>query len=173
MKRSNKKGFTIVELVVVIAVIAVLAAVMIPTFSGVIGKANDSALKSELKAAYTQYTYEVADNGEEAAHDIFVKYDGKYYLIQNGDVDAAAASTPLTSIDDKCTNATHTVKNAEGEDVVVPFVDGKVFERLTVGHSDPADDDDCTCDICGKVVEASHVDEDDDNVCDVCEAALS
>ena len=43
IKRNNKKGFTIVELVIVIAVIAILAAVLIPTFSGIIKKANLSA----------------------------------------------------------------------------------------------------------------------------------
>jgi len=39
----KKNGFTIVELVIVIAVIAVLAAVMIPTFSGIVEKANISS----------------------------------------------------------------------------------------------------------------------------------
>ena len=43
MRKSNKKGFTIVELVIVIAVIAILAAVLIPTFAGLIQKANQSA----------------------------------------------------------------------------------------------------------------------------------
>ena len=43
MKRSNKKGFTIVELVIVIAIIAILAAVLIPTFASLIQKANTSA----------------------------------------------------------------------------------------------------------------------------------
>ena len=43
MKKNNKKGFTIVELVIVIAVIAILAAVLIPTFSNVIKKAKTSA----------------------------------------------------------------------------------------------------------------------------------
>ena len=43
MKKMNKKGFTIVELVIVIAVIAILAAVLIPTFSGVVDKANQSS----------------------------------------------------------------------------------------------------------------------------------
>ena len=43
INRNNKKGFTIVELVIVIAVIAILAAVLIPTFSGIIAKANESA----------------------------------------------------------------------------------------------------------------------------------
>ena len=42
MRKSNKKGFTIVELVIVIAVIAILAAVLIPTFAGLIQKANES-----------------------------------------------------------------------------------------------------------------------------------
>jgi prepilin-type N-terminal cleavage/methylation domain-containing protein len=32
MKRQNKKGFTIIELVIVIAVIAILASVLIPVF---------------------------------------------------------------------------------------------------------------------------------------------
>ena len=40
MKKNNKKGFTIVELVIVIAVIAILAAVLIPTFSSIIKKAK-------------------------------------------------------------------------------------------------------------------------------------
>ena len=43
MRSKSKKGFTIVELVIVIAVIAILAAVLIPTFSSLIKKANESA----------------------------------------------------------------------------------------------------------------------------------
>ena len=43
MINSKKKGFTIVELVIVIAVVAILAAVLIPTFSNLIKKANQSA----------------------------------------------------------------------------------------------------------------------------------
>ena len=39
---KTKKGFTIVELVIVIAVIAILAAVLIPTFSNLVEKANQS-----------------------------------------------------------------------------------------------------------------------------------
>ena len=42
MNRDKRKAFTIVELVIVIAVIAILAAVLIPTFSTVIKKAKDS-----------------------------------------------------------------------------------------------------------------------------------
>lgn len=58
MKKLNKKGFTIVELVIVIAVIAILAAVLIPTFATVIDKANKSAAVSAAKNAYTAYLAE-------------------------------------------------------------------------------------------------------------------
>lgn len=50
MKR-NKKGFTLVELVIVIAVVAILAGVMIAVFSGVVRRAEESAKLQEMKNA--------------------------------------------------------------------------------------------------------------------------
>ena len=52
--KMNKKGFTIVELVIVIAVIAILAGVMIPTFGGVIDNANLTTAKQEASNIYKQ-----------------------------------------------------------------------------------------------------------------------
>ncbi len=46
----NKKGFTLVELVIVIAVIAILAGVMIGTFASVVKKAKESAKMQEMTA---------------------------------------------------------------------------------------------------------------------------
>ena len=43
MKKFKRKGFTIVELVIVIAVIAILSAVLIPTISNLVKKANLAA----------------------------------------------------------------------------------------------------------------------------------
>ncbi len=51
--RNNKKGFTLVELIIVIAVIAILAAVLIPTFSTMIKKAKQSADTQTLKNVNT------------------------------------------------------------------------------------------------------------------------
>nr|WP_319487380.1 prepilin-type N-terminal cleavage/methylation domain-containing protein [uncultured Caproiciproducens sp.] len=40
LRKTNKKGFTLVELVIVIAILAILAAIAIPTVSNVISTAN-------------------------------------------------------------------------------------------------------------------------------------
>ena len=62
MKRNNKKGFTIVELVIVIAVIAILAGVLIPTFAGIVAKANASKALQEAQNAYKEaYALAIAD----------------------------------------------------------------------------------------------------------------
>ena len=66
MINSKKKGFTIVELVIVVAVIAILAAVLIPTFSNLVKKANissDTVLAKNLNTALSLYEAEndVAD----------------------------------------------------------------------------------------------------------------
>lgn len=63
MKNQNKKGFTLVELVIVIAVIAILAGVMIGTFSSVVTSAKQSADYQEIKSRMDEkyYVY-IADN---------------------------------------------------------------------------------------------------------------
>ena len=51
--KKTKKGFTLVELVVVIAVIAILAAVSVGAYFGVTESANNSKLEQEAKQVYT------------------------------------------------------------------------------------------------------------------------
>ncbi len=60
MKNLKKKGFTIVELVIVIAVIAILAAVLIPTFVNLTKKANMSADQVAVKNMNTLLATEFA-----------------------------------------------------------------------------------------------------------------
>ena len=73
MKLRNKKGFTIVELVIVIGVIGILSAILIPTFVNLTQKAQESALQSDLANSYSMYAAEAAD---EEFDGVFTSADG-------------------------------------------------------------------------------------------------
>jgi len=125
MKKQNKKGFTLVELVIVIAVIAILAGVMIGTFSSVVKNANKSSDLQEVKTyidnLYYDYiadakgetpncfAYEVTTSNDvtykEVSFDVMPEmivpdtFDGTdkaYYKVENGTVGAAGKEAPPT-----------------------------------------------------------------------------
>lgn len=75
MKKSTKKGFTLVELVIVIAVIAILSAILIPTFGNVISNANETKYQSGAKAGYEEVlANHITDNPEVSDYDMLLVY---------------------------------------------------------------------------------------------------
>lgn len=54
MKKTNKKGFTLAELLVVVAIIAVLVAIAIPIFTAQLEKAREATDAANLRAAYAE-----------------------------------------------------------------------------------------------------------------------
>ncbi|MBE6533155.1 MAG: prepilin-type N-terminal cleavage/methylation domain-containing protein [Ruminococcaceae bacterium] len=92
MKKMNKKGFTIVELVVVIAVIAILAAIMIPTFSGV---TTDAKEKADLANAQAEYNSYIAADANHVEDDFIIKSDINYYAVIDGKFDAEKSYASL------------------------------------------------------------------------------
>ncbi|MFA6827690.1 MAG: prepilin-type N-terminal cleavage/methylation domain-containing protein, partial [Bacilli bacterium] len=80
IKNLRKKGFTIVELVIVIAVIAILAAILIPTFSGIIKKANiasDTAMAKNMNTALVMADSE-GNVPEDMGDVLFILYGAGY-----------------------------------------------------------------------------------------------
>ena len=86
MKKMNRKGFTIVELVIVIAVIAILAGVLIPTFSGIVTKAQDSKALQEARNIYTNYValHDYSDGTQPKQSLVIEVTTGKQYVAVKG-----------------------------------------------------------------------------------------
>ena len=93
-----KKGFTIVELVIVIAVIAILAAVLIPTFTSVTEKAKESAALQQARNAQTAIT--VSDNADpndtdDIGANYIIEVNGYKFKVVNGQLGV----NPVSSTD--------------------------------------------------------------------------
>ncbi len=54
-KLNNKKGFTLMEMLIVVAIIAVLVAIAIPVFNGALTKAKESADVANVRAMYAEW----------------------------------------------------------------------------------------------------------------------
>lgn len=82
--KKSRKGFTIVELVIVIAVIGILTAVLIPVFSGLINRANLAADNALVKNINTQLaTSEVEHGKNQTMFDALQDAKEAGYLVEN------------------------------------------------------------------------------------------
>ena len=59
----NRSGFTIVELLIVIVVIGILAAISVVAFNGVQGRAHDAAIRNDLVSMAKKFEMYKADFG--------------------------------------------------------------------------------------------------------------
>lgn len=140
MKKSNKKGFTLVELVIVIAVIAILAGVMIATFSNVVGDAKASADLQEIKAALDAEYYDfITQNGTPATLEInenseFIAFSSLTF----GSVPTPDSSSTTSSNDGTDTKTTITFATVRESEKESYYGNGELLKKTTTVETKPS-----------------------------------
>lgn len=133
-RKNNRKGFTIVELVIVIAVIAILATVLVPTFGDMIEKSKQTAIIEEAKNLYTDYMIKHASD-DDFTDDVVIEIDGKYYAVKDGalilDTDGEKAKEYADAADAAGTG----LGDTDGHYVIV--TDEKTVSDVTTAEETP------------------------------------
>lgn len=91
--KNRKKGFTIVELVIVIAVIAILAAVLIPNLARLVDRANENSAMQAARNEYEAYLTEYAKDLEGSVHFVIIKGDYAFEVTDGQFNEKAQAKT--------------------------------------------------------------------------------
>ena len=75
MKKNNNKGFTLAELLIVVAIIAVLVAVAIPVFNAQLEKSRDAVTVSNLRSAYAMAQTAYLTGQDDSANGVTITKD--------------------------------------------------------------------------------------------------
>ena len=144
MIKNTRKGFTTVELVIVIAVIAILATALIPTFGGLINSANDTKYMQEARQAYNDYMLKDAAAASSGTYYIETT-GGTYYKVTEGKFDTDKAKTADDADFATCKTT-----------ICVVNKDGTYTWKVNGNHADTTSPADGICDTCGEKIPASN-----------------
>ncbi|MEZ9516737.1 prepilin-type N-terminal cleavage/methylation domain-containing protein [Vibrio splendidus] len=63
-KRTTQKGFTLIELMIVVAIIGVLSAIAVPAYQDYVSKSEASSALATLKSVLTPAELQIQENGQ-------------------------------------------------------------------------------------------------------------
>lgn len=107
-KRKDKKGFTLMEMLIVVAIIAILVAIAVPVFNSNLNAAKKAADDASIKTAYTEYVLFLTGSSDMAKPPSFDKNtktltltDGSYVLKYYSDIENYTEYDASKSVVDK------------------------------------------------------------------------
>lgn len=124
-KFTNKKGFTLMEMLIVVAIIAILIAIAIPTFTGAMNKANAATDLANIRSGYAQAQIRAMTEGLSDNTKLTLKKDGS---VDTGDTNkyvCKGSSTDADGLDDFAGGSV-TVSWGKGDSIEYTITGGKV-----------------------------------------------
>ena len=99
MNKMNKKGFTLAELLIVVAIIAVLVAIAIPVFTTQLERSREATDLSNIRSAYAEAMSDFLANGADSTASAVVTTIQQQ--TEGWDIDDAALYTRVNGTESK------------------------------------------------------------------------
>ena len=129
MKKMNKKGFTLIEMLVVIAIIAVLVSIIIPTVTSATDKAEAASIAANLRSVKAEIVTEMLTIKKTPSTTVTgASGHWDFTIDADGDVTAIAAHSGYDLPFD--TDANFGV-SISGTDVTVTYKDGSTAQKIS------------------------------------------
>ena len=109
MKKNNNKGFTLAELLIVVAIIAVLVAIAIPVFTTQLERAREATDLANIRSAYAEAMTDYLVTGKKAEATGSIKQQDAEWHIDNKLTTRVDGKEDTITVDNVTVGGTFTV----------------------------------------------------------------